>query len=994
MARPASESVIVLITVNDHETQAVLNAFLGQQAKPPQKIIDGITYNLLGLHGDSEIVQTICEMGAGGLGASQQRTRDAIDHWKPAAVIAVGIAFGMDEEAQKIGDVLVSTQLVNYDLGKVNENGELIPRGDRPSCAPRLLNRFRQTDTRGQRANPTWPRLTFGPVLSGQKLVDNLNYRASLKTLCTEAVGGEMEATGVYVSAAGAKVDWIVVKAICDWGHNKSHSEKEAWQKLAAKNAASVVKEALDGEGLYGEERMPPNRGLGRYIPLATLLLLILFIWKLWSPQGAKRADAASKSSPTTGEESRRDERTEVSPSEFSDTEMGIAVFEISDDGGKSQKHLKSTLETALSKEAPRGNIVVKAYPHKINDSEKVSLGHTEARQFGKQVKAQLAIWGTRAGEKGFHPRITIVNEVARGFPSERNMTPQDISGVELPIELIDSPLYLIHFIAGMTLFLQNNFPAALESFDQALQRKTVPANEAAYVHFFAGICHLSLAEGTTLSQFHSRAAISNLLASNISSQTQNMAAIYYNLGVAYAQLGQRTGDLMPAINQFDRAARFWGRDENPLEWLQTRLHIAKALVLLSGKNRAQNCSNAVMILSDALNNFPEGRSPFAWAAIQKGLAVAYMTMPSEPTGKNLNLQSALKSISTASRFYAQRGAKDEWASCQYIEGQIYRKLDADLSSENHYKAVLALTNALKVHTKDSFPRDWAGIMLELGILYAHAPGNNQETMLRMAIGAYKDSLKVFSKEEFPVEWAMIQNNLGNIYGDPLSGPALYDPKLAIVALKQASDILTEAEFPFEWSRTQASLGDTHRDMLNKAESLTAYHNALRGITESEFPLEWVEIQFGLAVALRIPSAGDYLKDLRESFNALKRTTNVWTETGYPKRWVQIQIEIAEMWHRAIGTLWYNRMMAINVLENAIRVAKKEDLKEELYEINEQLGNLWFEDPGGGNRAEALRRAKQFVEVALQYKPTSAASNLLLSIQRELLQFSPDTAPR
>lgn len=60
-----------------------------------------------------------------------------------------------------------------------------------------------------------------------------------------------MEGYGVYVSAQKAGVDWIVVKAICDWGHNKNHAEKDAWQQLAAKNAARVVKAALDVGGLY-----------------------------------------------------------------------------------------------------------------------------------------------------------------------------------------------------------------------------------------------------------------------------------------------------------------------------------------------------------------------------------------------------------------------------------------------------------------------------------------------------------------------------------------------------------------------------------------------------------------------------------------------------------------------------------------------------------------------------------------------------------------------
>ena len=246
-----SGPTIVLVTVNDNETHAVFDAFLGEGQSPEQVTIGGVTYSALGNYGGNQLIHTICEMGAGGIGASQQRTREAIEHWHPKAIIAVGIAFGLDENKQKIGDVLVSTQLQDYELARLNEDGILTPRGDKPSCADVLRNRLRQTDTRLQRCASDWPRVRFGLVLCGQKLVDNLDYRESLRSLFSEAIGGEMEGLGVYVSATAKKTDWIVVKAICDWGHDKSHADKEARQKLAANNAARVLKAALDIEGLY-----------------------------------------------------------------------------------------------------------------------------------------------------------------------------------------------------------------------------------------------------------------------------------------------------------------------------------------------------------------------------------------------------------------------------------------------------------------------------------------------------------------------------------------------------------------------------------------------------------------------------------------------------------------------------------------------------------------------------------------------------------------------
>lgn len=255
---PSACPVIVLVTVTDNESHALLDAFVGKGQPPVQVTSGGLTYGDLGIHGGYRIVHTVCEMGAGGVGASQQRTGEAITHWQPMAIIAVGIAFGLDETKQAIGDVLVSTQIQDYELGRLNEDGTLTPRGDKPSSADILRNRLRQTDITETRRSTDWPKVRFGLVLTGQKLVDNLDYRESLKTIFTEAIGGEMEGIGLYVSASAAKVDWIIVKAICDWGHKKNLADKDAWQKIAATNAARVVKTALDGGGLYGSESIRP----------------------------------------------------------------------------------------------------------------------------------------------------------------------------------------------------------------------------------------------------------------------------------------------------------------------------------------------------------------------------------------------------------------------------------------------------------------------------------------------------------------------------------------------------------------------------------------------------------------------------------------------------------------------------------------------------------------------------------------------------------------
>lgn len=114
----------------------------------------------------------------------------------------MGIAFGIDETKQAIGDVLVSKQIQDYALERVNDDGTVTPRGDKPSCSDNLLNRLHQVDAVEKRRGNNWPKVRFGLVLSGPKLIDNLDYRNSLKTLHTEAIGGEM---GLFVDFRGSQ---------------------------------------------------------------------------------------------------------------------------------------------------------------------------------------------------------------------------------------------------------------------------------------------------------------------------------------------------------------------------------------------------------------------------------------------------------------------------------------------------------------------------------------------------------------------------------------------------------------------------------------------------------------------------------------------------------------------------------------------------------------------------------------------------------------------
>ncbi len=145
--------------------------------------------------------------------------------------------------------ILLAAQILNYELRRMGtgESGQLVERmrGSRPDASPRLLDRF--ISARLAQFGLT---IKEGLLLSGDKLVDNIDYREKLLSFAPEAVGGEMEGVGIYAAAHRARKEWIVVKAICDFADGHKRRNKTARQKHAANAAAQAVLHVFEEGGL------------------------------------------------------------------------------------------------------------------------------------------------------------------------------------------------------------------------------------------------------------------------------------------------------------------------------------------------------------------------------------------------------------------------------------------------------------------------------------------------------------------------------------------------------------------------------------------------------------------------------------------------------------------------------------------------------------------------------------------------------------------------
>ncbi len=257
------------MTATEVERDAVLRRLrpLGARRAVLQGTVGPATYYLgaLGPHG---VALTMCRMGGAGLGSSHAAVAAACATWAPRAVVMVGIAFGKDPAKQRVGDVLVSSQIISYEEQRIGARTDF--RGPIVDATQTLVDRFRNVvGWAFLRGDGTACAYKVGPVLSGEKLVDDAAWKAALFAQFPQALGGEMEGRGLYTAATEAGVAWILVKAICDWGDGTKH---DADQPLAAAAAADLACAALSGTGaLHGLEtpRQAPTEARPKAPPRA-----------------------------------------------------------------------------------------------------------------------------------------------------------------------------------------------------------------------------------------------------------------------------------------------------------------------------------------------------------------------------------------------------------------------------------------------------------------------------------------------------------------------------------------------------------------------------------------------------------------------------------------------------------------------------------------------------------------------------------------------------
>ncbi len=219
---------ILYVVATPTELKKVTDFYKGKGVELSKISEKSHTYWDLGVIRKNHVFLVKCEMGAKKANASILTIDHAIGFIKPDYVIMVGIGFALKEDKLKLGDVMIATELWDYGTIKMSE-GTIIERGNRVQADKTLLDRFTNAIV-GWEA----PDIRFGLVITNDILCDDENYVKHLRERFPDAIGGEMEGCGLL---ANYQTPWILVKAVCDFGHNKG----DEYQGDAAMNAIKYV---------------------------------------------------------------------------------------------------------------------------------------------------------------------------------------------------------------------------------------------------------------------------------------------------------------------------------------------------------------------------------------------------------------------------------------------------------------------------------------------------------------------------------------------------------------------------------------------------------------------------------------------------------------------------------------------------------------------------------------------------------------------------------
>lgn len=239
------DTILLIVTATDLETEILhskLKAIPGEEKLLVAHHEERTYYK--GIFGEYSCIHVQCDtMGSIGATSSIITVREAIRLIKPKATVMIGIAFGIDDKEQKIGDVLVANSIIPYDFKKITPEKSTV-RANAVPTSTLLINKFKNARGWEYHLDSRKANKIIAPVFSGEELINSIDRRNELTLFNEQAKGGEMEGAGLYAAANG-QTEWILVKGICDFADGNKDENKDKNQITAMLSATSLCLEVF-----------------------------------------------------------------------------------------------------------------------------------------------------------------------------------------------------------------------------------------------------------------------------------------------------------------------------------------------------------------------------------------------------------------------------------------------------------------------------------------------------------------------------------------------------------------------------------------------------------------------------------------------------------------------------------------------------------------------------------------------------------------------------
>jgi adenosylhomocysteine nucleosidase len=259
---------LLLFVATPSEEEALLSA-VGRRGVVPECIHDPELgeYHWLGRIGDEMVIATRparehgrVVMGALGRLGSAARAVQFRRLTGAQAIIQLGMAFGVDPNGQRLGDVVVSSSLVPYDNRDVRATrrcwlcrvlcGEDYRVDYSGACQEPARAALVALFLRERGRRPHSYGIHVGAILSGAARINSRRFREELVAGVpggeNPVVGGEMEGVGLLAaSTSEADPVWCIVKGISDFADEDRDKVIQQYRSIACENAAGFLISAL-----------------------------------------------------------------------------------------------------------------------------------------------------------------------------------------------------------------------------------------------------------------------------------------------------------------------------------------------------------------------------------------------------------------------------------------------------------------------------------------------------------------------------------------------------------------------------------------------------------------------------------------------------------------------------------------------------------------------------------------------------------------------------